>query len=83
MVFLWNCPEGCDEDRTALEEWAQTLPPARVLVTSYEEMDWKFAAISWQNRLLLNCLDLPAMGSFFDGHVGQAPENSMDPPTCM
>jgi hypothetical protein len=85
VVYLWNCPDGCDEDRSALETFAATLPPARIVVTEYDDMDWQFAAVSWQNRLLLNCLDLAEMSRFFDEHVGQAPENSMDPPGsgCM
>ena len=80
IVYLWNCPDGCDDDRQSLEDFAKTLAPERVVVTAYTDMDWEFAAIAWQNRLLLNCLDLAAMGSFYDDHVGQAPENNMDPP---
>lgn len=80
VALLWNCPEGCAEDQAALESYAGTLPAGRVLVTPYADMDWTFAAVSWQNRLLLSCLDLEAIDAFFLDHVGQAPENLLDMP---
>lgn len=82
LVALYNCPEGCAEDQALLEEWAGTLPVGRIILTPYADMDWNFGIVAWQHRLLTNCLDLDAMQAFFDDHVGQAPENLIDPPTA-
>ncbi len=82
VALLWNCPDGCPEDQQALEDYASTLPAGRVLVTPYPEMEWAFAAVSWQNRLLLGCLDVEALDAFFQAHVGQAPENLLDMPAA-
>ena len=82
VAFLWACPDGCASERAELEAWVATLPVGRALVTVYPEMEgqWRFAAVAWQNRLLLNCLDLDAMKTFFADRVAQAPENIINPP---
>lgn len=85
VVFLWNCPEGCDAEVTELVEYAETLPTGRWIVTPYSLMDWPFAAVSWSHRLLLGCFDLPAMQAFYEENVGHAPEDSLSDPDegCM
>ena len=83
VVFLYNCPDGCQEDLDQLSAYVQTLPVGRALLTSYPDMDWPFAAVSWQHRLLLGCYDEDAFNEFFVQHVGRAPENLLDPPSCM
>src|SRR5688500_9994024 len=58
VVFLYNCPEGCDADLAALEAAVQALPPdercvpppeARWIVTPDPLLppDVKIAAVSW------------------------------------
>jgi hypothetical protein len=80
VVVLYNCPEGCSEEQSSLEEWAKTLAVGRVVLTPYSDMDWQFAIVAWQHRLLLQCLDLEAMQAFYDANVGRAPENIIEPP---
>ena len=55
----------------------------RVTVTPDPLLDVRFAAASWGFALKSNCFDLPALQSFYDAHLGQAPEticaNDIDP----
>lgn len=84
VVFLYRCPEGCDEDVASLTDWADTLDPGRWVVSPYSLMTWSFAAVAWDHRLLLGCLDLDAFEGFYNDHMGRAPEDTIDDPAgCM
>jgi hypothetical protein len=85
VVFLWNCPEGCDEDVATLTTFVEGLPEGRAVMTSYPDMDVEIAAIAWEHRLLLGCLDTDALQTFFDEHVGHGPEDLTSDPaaSCM
>jgi len=84
IVFLYNCPDGCPDEVAALTILAQDLGPW-VLMTPYPDMDWRFAAVAWENRILVNCLDTDAMGRFYEEHVNNAPESVLSDPAegCM
>lgn len=83
VVFLWNCPEGCAEDQAAIEALVHdTLPVGRALSTPYADMAMPYAAVSWQHRLQLSCLDIPALTDFFYANIGHAPEDLVSPPNC-
>jgi hypothetical protein len=73
IVWLYSC-EDCAEDVAALEGLAEEKQ-IFALVTSYPEMDARFAALSWGWRLTMGCVDLEAMSTFYDEHVDQAPES--------
>lgn len=81
VVFLYACPEGCDDELAELTTLVQARPEGRALLTSYPEMEATFAAISWEHRLLLGCFDAAALEAFYDAHAGQAPEDSIGPPS--
>lgn len=81
VVFLYNCPDGCDADVATLTDFVNALPTGRALLSSYTEMDSSFAAVAWQERLLLDCLDTDALWDFFEAHVGQAPEDVTSDPS--
>ena len=83
VVFLYNCPEGCAEDVEALA--SLFAPLERVIVTPNTNMNWKFAATAWEYRIMMDCLDIEAMLSFYNAHMGNAPEDvtSMAPSGCM
>ena len=85
VVFLYNCPDGCADDLAALSAWTATLPAGRWVLSPYSLMDSRFAAVAWRNRLLLGCLDLDAFQTFYDDHVGHAPEDATSDPSkgCM
>jgi hypothetical protein len=81
VVFLYDCPEGCQEDIDALNTLVNSLPAGRALLSSASGMPSRFAVVSWENRLLLGCLDLTQMQSFFSLHVAQGREDTTaDPP---
>jgi len=83
VVFLYNCPDGCDSEVSQLTTYVQSLDH-RAVLTPYAQMTWKFAAVAWEHRILMACLDLPALQQFYDEHVNRAPEqDTADPPsTC-
>jgi hypothetical protein len=84
VVFLYNCPEGCDEDATAIADLATSLGPY-ALVTPYSDMTRKFAVISWGHRLEMDCRDDDVLRQFYIDHQDNAPESSISDPGsgCM
>jgi Protein of unknown function (DUF3105) len=84
LVFLYNCPDGCEAEVAELTSLVLSFDAGRALLTPYAEMEWKFAAVAWQNRMLTSCVDVDAFRSFFDENVANAPENTPSEPTsCM
>lgn len=75
VVFLFDCPDGCETERQALADHVASLPPGRALLTGASGMPARFAAVAWEHRLLLDCLDLEALDAFFAARVGQGPED--------
>lgn len=83
VVFLYDCPEGCDGEVSQLSAYVTALGPT-ALLTPYAEMDVKFAAVSWGWRLLQDCLDMSTMQTFYSVHVDHGPESSTASPSgCM
>ncbi len=84
VVFLYNCPDGCETEVEQLSGYVTALGPT-ALLTPYAEMEDRFAAVSWGWRLLQDCLDLSAMQTFYANHVDQGPESSTSGPAdgCM
>ncbi|MEZ0313842.1 MAG: DUF3105 domain-containing protein [Myxococcota bacterium] len=83
LVFLYDCPEGCDDDVAALTAFVESLPPGRAVMAPYAEMDSRVAVVSWGVRMTSDCVDTAALRSFYDANVGHAPENlTQDPVGC-
>lgn len=84
VIFLYNCPDGCDDDVAAMANYVTSLGPT-ALMTPYAAMPYRYATVSWGWRLLQSCLDLETMKSFYNAHVDQAPESSTAYPSdgCM
>ena len=86
IVLLYNCPEGCEDEVALLSSVAASSPASTVLVSSYSQMESRFAAVSWGWRLLLGCADDAAVFTgFYSEHFGQAPETTTAGPSadCM
>jgi hypothetical protein len=82
IVYLYDCPLGCDPEREELTTLAQELG-AFVLVTPYEDLDRAFAAIAWGVRMQVDCVDVGAFRAFYEDHVDDSPESSSsDPPVA-
>lgn len=84
VAFLHQC-SGCDEDVATLSALVQGLDQGRALLTAYDDetIEQPFAAVAWQHRLLLGCVDTAALTDFFDANVGHGPEDTPAPPGCM
>lgn len=84
VVFLYQCPDGCDAEVEQLAGYVTALGPTAVL-TPYSAMDVRFAAVSWGWRLEQDCLDMSTMQTFYAAHVGNGPESSTASPSsgCM
>lgn len=84
VVFLWNCPEGCEEEVAAIGTLVGSLGEGRALASPYGLMESRFAVVAWEWRLLTECHDEASFRAFFDEHVAQAPEvSTADPTLCM
>ena len=85
IVYLYNCPDGCDEEVANVEALAGSMPEATTLVSPYSAMTAGFAAVSWGWRLKMSCADEDMLRSFYEDHQGQAPEATTagPPEACM
>jgi len=86
IVLLYNCPEGCEDEVAVLSSVVASMAPSTVLVSSYSQMDSRFAAVAWGWRMLLDCADDAAVFSdFYTEHFANAPETTTAPPSaaCM
>lgn len=85
VVFLVDCPDGCEAERAELEAYVLGLPEGRGLLTPYSGAPQPFTVVAWEHKLELGCLDLEAIAAFYDAHVGRAPEDTPSGPAaeCM
>lgn len=88
-IVLLYAPDASAEDIDALTGFLDSHPAGRVVVTPYADgMDLagaRFAAVAWEHRLMLGCVDLDAIGAFYDTWSGRGPEDTMSSPPegCM
>ena len=73
VVFLHDCPDGCADEQAALEGFVAGHHWA--ILTSYDGLDSRFAALAWGYRLMTDELDLDAFAAFYDAHADRAPES--------
>lgn len=78
VVFLYNCPEGCDAEVATLKELAGSR--SFTLLTAYADLPGRFAVVSWGHRLVTDCVDERAFTQFYDNNVNHAPESSTGEP---
>jgi hypothetical protein len=86
VVFLYNCPGGCDDQVAALRALIAGLPDDprcaapvrhRVLLTADPELppEVRVAAVAWGGAHTAVCVDEAAMRAFHDAHAAQTAEN--------
>jgi hypothetical protein len=78
VVYLYDCPDGCDEDVAALEALVEDRPFA--LLTEYGALSTRFAVVAWGYRLESEDVDPDAFAAFYDAHADQALESTTSPP---
>ena len=82
VVFLYNCPDGCDQEVTAIKDLNRHR--YRTIITAYANLPTRFGVVSWGHRLLSECLDLDTFNKFYERNFDHAPESNANPPnpTC-
>jgi hypothetical protein len=71
-VLLYHCPDGCDAEIAELKSFVGDHE--RTLLTEYDAMTQRFAAVAWEHRLVSDCLDLAAISHFYEVRFNRGPE---------
>jgi hypothetical protein len=82
VVFLYDCPEGCADEvaeLTALTGELETF----VLLSPYDELPTRFAAVSWGWRYLTDCFARDDFEAFYLRHFDRAPESIPTDPGAL
>jgi hypothetical protein len=82
IVLLYNCPTGCPEIVAQAQALQTELRPsrdsygrgARVIITSYEQMDYPLAVLAWGQLLPLERLDHEQVEQFYEDHIDRGVE---------
>jgi hypothetical protein len=84
VIFLYNCPDGCKPESDLLTQLVEELGVLTIL-GPYSDMDHRFAAVAWEHRIMMNCLDVKMLEAFYREHVDNGPEStaSYPPDDCM
>jgi hypothetical protein len=82
VVFLYNCPDGCDQEVAAIKQLNQHRH--RTIITAYAVLPTRFGVVSWGHRLLSDCFDLATFDAFYERNFDHGPESNANPPspTC-
>jgi hypothetical protein len=78
VVLLYRCEGGCEAELQQLRAFVSAHP--RTVLTAYDALPARFAAVSWGFRLLSDCLDLGALESFYAEHYDRGPESIASAP---
>jgi len=82
IVYLYDCPGGCEAEVAELQEIFDSREAGTVIVTPYAGLDGGFAVVAWGWRMVTDCFDRPAFDAFYDDHVDQAPESVRSGPSA-
>jgi hypothetical protein len=74
VVYLHDCPGGCDAELEQLSELVRERPFA--LLTPFPGLPTRFAVVAWGYRLESDELDLPAFEAFYEAHHDRGLESS-------
>ncbi len=82
VVILYNCPQGCPELVQQLQGFMRSAPSdpqfseIKLVMTPYSRgMNHKIAMLAWGWIEEFDAFDRKGMLAFYQGHVGQGPEN--------
>ena len=88
VVLLYNCPEGCPDEISAMQAIIADLPPdplctapavsTRTLITADPALPSgiRFAAAAWGFTYTADCFDVQSMRDFILAHYAQGPEDT-------
>ncbi len=84
MILVYNCPDGCAADVSAMQAFIDGLPldpncgatlgKNRVILMPDPDLDARFAASAWTWTLKADCFDPAAFRQFFDQHYDHGHE---------
>lgn len=78
IALLYNCPDGCPDERRWLEQFARDNE--LTIVTEYQNLDTRFGLSAWSARAYSDCLDPAFVRDFYSRRVDRAPEQFSRPP---
>jgi hypothetical protein len=80
IVYLYHCTTECPDELAQLTELANSHQ--RTILTEYDDLPTRFAAVAWGHRITSDCLDLAAFQRFYDVHYDRGLESiAAGPPT--
>ncbi len=80
VVYLYHCPDGCDAEVAELTALVDRLG-IFALVTPYDALPTRFAAVAWEWRYTADCFDIDALEAFYTSRRDQAPESVTSDPS--
>lgn len=84
IVYLYDCPDGCDAEVAELAALVERQG-IHALLTPYDGLGTRFAAVAWEWRYTADCFDIDALEAFYTSRRDSAPESiTSDPsPECQ
>lgn len=73
VIYLYNCPDGCAADVATLSQIVASHN--RTLLTAYDKLPKRFAAVAWGHRLVTDCVDVDAYTKFYDENFDHGDES--------
>lgn len=81
VALLYRCENDCDEDIARLSTFTNDHP--RTLLTAYSKLPQRFAIVSWEHRLVSDCLDLDAFELFYKANFDHGLESIDSGPSLV
>ena len=70
VIMHYNCPDGCPDIVTELEDIVDDKGEEQLILQPYENMDTTIALTAWTRRLQLDSVDRDQIESFIDAYRG-------------
>lgn len=84
VVYLYDCPDGCDDEVAAAQAMIDAFPADprcadavkhQVILAPGSGFGARWAAAAWGYSLRADCFDLQYFGQFYEDHHGHGPED--------
>lgn len=73
VILLYNCTEDCSADIAELADFVGSH--RRTLLTEYDVLPHRYAAVAWGYRIQMDTLDIGVLDAFYALHFDEAPES--------
>jgi hypothetical protein len=85
VVVFYDCPEGCADEVSEVEDFIAALPPDprctpfgvehQVILVPRPGLGSRWAASAWGVSISADCFDAALFRDFYDAHLGHGPED--------